>query len=104
MSMEIIKIPYVNVTGLVYWKYETSGKLQTTILKYLNAKSETDLSQNDRILLRSYFVHWAFCPLYKASPESAEFSAWQRRSQTLDSVAEFQAWLDEGIGYGVDPL
>jgi hypothetical protein len=103
--MKVIRIPYVNGTGLFYWKNETSGKLQTTILKYLTAKREADLSQDERTLLRSYFVHWAFCPLYKVNPElEAKFNAWQQRSQTLDSVAEFQTWLDEGIEYGVDPL
>ena len=50
--MHIIKIPYINGKELFYWKNESSGKLQTTISKLLEAKDNNALSEDERLWLR----------------------------------------------------
>lgn len=80
-----------------FWPNETTGLLRPAVMAYLAGES---LSVEDIAALRAYLRQWIEAP-WGLSPGIVDL---RRRVDALTSRQAIDAWLDDAIGEGIDPL
>ena len=90
-----------------YWRNETSGVLATAIMRYLERREA--LTVRDIALIRAYIVQWIDSPVWEANPhmhdeERCHLTALRREAREVSTVALLDAWIDEALRQGHDPL
>jgi hypothetical protein len=81
----------------LYWMYETSGALRPAIVAYLNREPLTD---EQIAAIRHYLAQWIYAPGFDGQGVG-------RLRDTLGGLKSrqaIQAWLDEAMDIGIDPL
>jgi hypothetical protein len=82
----------------LYWRNEVSGKLEHAVMAYLEGK---DLDETDIALLRTYFAQWVNATVFAASGELQKI---QQSVWSIASTVDIDAWLEEAVLIGIDPL
>lgn len=91
----------------LYWRYEISGALAQAIAIYLTAPEQ--MTVRGVALIRAYLRQWVDSPVWDANPSHNEFSRAQlaelrHRARDLADVRQIDAWLDDALIQGIDPL
>jgi hypothetical protein len=101
-----MSIPAIPGDGPGFWMYETSGVLAPVVKAYLE---DRPLSEADIRILKAYLRQWIFSGVWDRNPTMDDEG---RRDLTRLRVAaalirtrkDVDRWIDEAIGFGVDPL
>lgn len=97
----LIKIPYVDGVGPVYWRNEDTGVLARAIMQLVRPTREMTASEID--LCRSYLYHWIMAPAFR----------WKNTEQRDDLAKLAEACptrrclmqcIDFMVDHGMDPL
>jgi hypothetical protein len=81
----------------LYWMHETSGALRPAITAYLEGEPLTD---GQIAVIRHYLAQWIYAPAFDGQGVG-------RLRDTLGGLKSrqaIQAWLDEALDMGIDPL
>lgn len=102
----IINGPPVMPRGPHYWPYETSGILRPVIEAYL---AHQPLDREQVAILRDYLVQWIMAPVWDHNPhadmsERRWLNGMRLRAFALMTQAEINAWVDDAVDGGLDPL
>jgi hypothetical protein len=89
-----------------YWVYETSGVLQPAVEAYLRGEV---LTGEQIAAMRAYLRQWIGSPVWDQNPHAgADERAWlagmRLACDALLSREAIEAWLDQAIEAGLDPL
>jgi hypothetical protein len=79
-----------------YWMYETTGVLQPAVEAYLGGGP---MSPEHIAALRAYFRQWMAAPWFGVAIQELRAGI-----DGLGSRAAIEAWLDEAMVAGIDPL
>ena len=85
----------MNIPG--YWRNETTGVLQPVVQRYLNGAR---LTGEEIATMRAYLRQWI-----AAEGFTGPLAETLRRTVgEITTQAQLEAWLDEAIDAGIDPL
>jgi hypothetical protein len=85
------------MTARGYWMNETSGILRPTVEAYLGG---VELSETGLMALRQYLERSITAPNWRG--EGVE--GLRERIEDLDTREKLEAWLDDALDIGIDPL
>lgn len=80
-----------------YWMNETSGVLAGAVKAYLE---RDELTPQEIAALRAYFRQWIMAPGFRGE----DVEALRGKVDGLTSRQAIEAWLNDAISAGVDPL
>ena len=92
-----------------YWRYETTGRLEGPIMRYLEGKP---LSHEDVVLIRLYLQQWIDSPVWETRELLDRWDdcyllllpAMRRKVRTIHDRSGIRRWLVEALDMGIDPL
>jgi hypothetical protein len=92
--------------GPGYWMHETSGRLWPAIAALVDGE---ELSAEHIATLRAYFRQWVCAAIWDENPyggaaERDWLAEIRRRVDELTTRAAIEAWIDDLIKGGMDPL
>ena len=90
-----------------YWINETSGVLAGAVEQFLKDPNMCTLDQLRH--LRAYFRQWVDAKVWDMNPahddeSRADLARLRARCRAITNVAGMQAWVDEAVAMGMDPL
>lgn len=79
-----------------YWMYESTGVLRPVIEKYLGRET---LTRSDIGVMRAYLRQWINGPWL-----GDDIEALRAAISELSTREQIDAWLDQALDLGIDPL
>jgi hypothetical protein len=80
-----------------FWMHETSGVLRPAVEAYLHGH---ELQPEQIAALRAYLRQWIFAPAWKGE----EIDQLRGGIDGLTTRAAIDAWVDQAVEIGIDPL
>jgi len=98
------------MTNLVYWKYETSGRLRKVVEKYLHSTDE--LTSEERDIFACYLGIWLASFTYStlcdpSNPQKQYLTELKTRFASEVACGDrssIDLWLEDLAQLGIDPL
>ena len=89
--------------GPLRWQDETSGVLIGAIRAYLEWRQH-EMSEEQIAVVREWLRYYIMAPCWVDPDGDGKLEALRRRVVLLKSSAEIDAWMDECLEMGIDPI